>query len=46
MASILMRFPEGKCKALTLSYDDGIRQDRRLLEIINDRKNLVADFGG
>lgn len=34
MASILMRFPEGKCKALTLSYDDGVRQDRRLLEIM------------
>ena len=26
-------FPGGKCKALTLSYDDGVRQDRRLVEI-------------
>ena len=34
MASIFMRFPEGKSKALTLSYDDGVRQDRRLLEIM------------
>lgn len=34
MASILMRFPEGKCKALTLSYDDGVEQDIRLIEIM------------
>ena len=34
MPSIFMRFPEGKGKALTLSYDDGVRQDRRLLEIM------------
>ena len=34
MPSILMRFPEGKSKALTLSYDDGVRQDKRLLEIM------------
>ena len=34
MPSIFMRFPEGKSKALTLSYDDGVRQDRRLLEIM------------
>lgn len=30
-----MRFPEGKAKALTLSYDDGVRQDRKLIEIMN-----------
>lgn len=29
-----MRFPEGKCKALTLSYDDGVQADIRLLEIM------------
>lgn len=34
MASILMRFPEGKSKALTLSYDDGVGQDIRLIEIM------------
>ena len=28
-----MRFPGGKSKALTLSYDDGVRQDKRLIEI-------------
>ncbi|MEE0927765.1 MAG: polysaccharide deacetylase family protein [Acutalibacteraceae bacterium] len=30
-----MRFPEGKTKALTLSYDDGVLQDKRLVEIMN-----------
>jgi hypothetical protein len=28
-------FPKGKMKALTLSYDDGVEQDRRLIEILN-----------
>jgi len=28
-------YPEGKVKALTLSYDDGVKQDRRLVEIFN-----------
>jgi len=28
-------FPQGKMKALTLSYDDGVEQDRKLIEIIN-----------
>jgi len=30
-----MRFPEGKSKALTLSYDDGSKNDVKLAEIIN-----------
>ena len=30
-----MRFPGGKLKAVTLSYDDGIRADLKLCEIIN-----------
>lgn len=30
-----MRFPGGREKAVTLSYDDGVVQDRRFLEIIN-----------
>lgn len=34
MADIFMRFPGGKAKALTLSYDDGVRQDIRLIEIM------------
>ena len=28
-------FPEGKAKALTMSYDDGRLQDERLVEIFN-----------
>ncbi len=34
-----MRFPNGKAKALTLSYDDGVEQDVRLIEIM--RKNGI-----
>ncbi|MCR5209197.1 MAG: polysaccharide deacetylase family protein [Lachnospiraceae bacterium] len=33
MANLIMRFPKGKPKALTLSYDDGVEQDEKLLEI-------------
>lgn len=29
-----MRFPGGKKKALTLSYDDGVEQDIRLIDIM------------
>lgn len=29
-----MRFPEGKCKALTLSYDDGVEQDAKLIALM------------
>jgi peptidoglycan/xylan/chitin deacetylase (PgdA/CDA1 family) len=36
-------FPEGKMKALTLSYDDGIEQDRKLVEILN-RFGINATF--
>lgn len=31
-----MRFPGGKAKALTFSYDDGVGADRRLIEILNN----------
>ena len=31
----LMRFPGGTSKALTLSYDDGVLQDRRLVQMMN-----------
>ena len=30
-----MRFPEGKLKAVTFSYDDGVRQDERLIEVFD-----------
>ena len=31
-----LRFPEGRAKAVTLSYDDGCRQDIRFSEIISE----------
>ena len=34
MADLWMRFPNGLCKALTLSYDDGVEQDAQLLDIM------------
>ncbi len=33
----------GKMKAITLSYDDGVTQDRRLVELLN-RYGLKATF--
>lgn len=30
-----MKFPNNKMKAFTLSYDDGVEQDRRLVSILN-----------
>jgi len=36
-------FPHGKAKALTLSYDDGVVQDRRLVGILN-RYGLKCTF--
>ena len=38
-----MRFPEGRAKALTLSYDDGCRQDLRFAELIT-RYGLKCTF--
>lgn len=38
-----LRFPEGKRKALTLSYDDGIVYDRRLVELM-DRHGVKGTF--
>lgn len=32
----MLRFPEGRPKAVTLSYDDGCRQDIRLSQILNN----------
>ncbi len=34
MARVVMRFPGGRAKAVTMSYDDGVEQDARLLEIM------------
>lgn len=37
------RFPEGRAKALTFSYDDGNVQDRRLIELL-DRHGMKGTF--
>lgn len=34
MGGLFMRFPGGKIKAVTLSYDDGVEQDIRLMDIM------------
>lgn len=43
MRTVFMRFPEGKAKALTFSYDDGVRQDARLSELFC-RYGMKATF--
>jgi hypothetical protein len=43
MSRITKLFPEGKRKAFTLSYDDGVIQDKKLVEIFN-KYNLKATF--
>ena len=43
MSNIFMRFPGGKSRALTLSYDDGVEQDIRLMEILK-QNGLKATF--
>jgi peptidoglycan/xylan/chitin deacetylase (PgdA/CDA1 family) len=40
---IEMLFPEGKSKALILSYDDGAKQDRELVKLMN-KYHLVGTF--
>lgn len=41
--SLYMRFPEGRAKALTFSYDDGVEQDIRLVDIL-DRHGMKGTF--
>lgn len=36
MIEMFMRFPGGKNKAVTLSYDDGVQTDRELIRIMKD----------
>ena len=38
-----MKFPNGKMKAITLSFDDGVTQDARLIELL-DRYELKCTF--
>ena len=40
---IFMRFPQGCAKALTFSYDDNVKENIRLVEILN-RYNMKATF--
>jgi peptidoglycan/xylan/chitin deacetylase (PgdA/CDA1 family) len=42
--AILMRFPQGRSKALTLSYDDGVVFDRKLIEIMDKYKVKTTFF--
>ena len=32
---LFIRFPENKGRALTFSYDDGVRQDKRFIDLLN-----------
>ena len=43
MRTIFMRYPDGKAKALTFSYDDGVPQDKRLAELF-DKYNMKGTF--
>jgi len=43
MKTVSLRFPGGKSRAFTLSYDDGVLQDRQLLAIVN-RHALKGTF--
>ena len=42
-SGLYMRFPGGKAKAVTLSYDDGVEQDLRLVKIM-DAHGLKGTF--
>ncbi len=41
--SVFMRFPQGLAKALTFSYDDGVREDLQLADLF-DRHGLKGTF--
>ena len=43
MIHLSMLWPEGREKALTLSYDDAVTQDKRLIEIMN-RNGIKGTF--
>ena len=43
MRTVFMRYPGGKAKAVTFSYDDGVPQDKRLAEIF-DKYGMKATF--
>lgn len=37
-----IRFPNFKYKALTLSYDDGVRQDERFIDYLGLKRKIPA----
>ena len=43
MRYVFMRYPDGKSKAVTFSYDDGIPQDKRLAELF-DKYGMKGTF--
>ena len=43
MRTFFMRYPKGKTKAVTFSYDDGVVQDKRLAELF-DAYGMKATF--
>lgn len=43
MKYVFMRYPEGKAKAVTFSYDDGVPQDKRLAELF-DKYGMKCTF--
>ena len=43
MTSFVLRFPNGKTKAMTFSYDDGVPADRRLIELMK-KYGIKATF--
>lgn len=43
MDNIKILFPQGKKKAFTMSYDDGVIQDKRLIDIMN-RNEIKGTF--
>ena len=43
MAQLFMRYPGGVAKALTFSYDDGVEQDIKFIEIL-DKNGLKGTF--
>lgn len=51
MRYIFLRFPEGRERAATLSYDDGLKSDLMLIDIMNKNGlkgtfNLCSSFIG
>jgi len=43
MRTVFMRYPGGKAKAVTFSYDDGVPQDKRLAEVF-DKYGMKGTF--